>query len=68
MLEYINCILDYEILRRALKESTSNIKTYENAITAVRKLLKGYEEKNNIMILDVYNTIHKIFEDIDKIF
>ena len=62
LLEYINCILDYEILRRALKESTSNIKTYENAITAVRKLLKGYEEKNNIMILDVYNTIHKIFE------
>lgn len=68
LLEYINSILDYEILRRVLKESTSNIKTFENAITAVRKLLKGYEEKNNIMILDVYNTIHKIFEDIDKIF
>lgn len=68
LLEYINDIWDYEILRRALKESTSNIKTCENAITAVRKLLKSHEEKNDIMILDVYSTIHKIFEDINNTF
>lgn len=68
LLEHINNIWDYEILRRALKEAISNIKTCENAITIIRKLLKGHEEKNDIMILDVYSTIHKIFEDIDNTF
>ena len=68
LLEYINDIWDYEILRRAVKKATVNIKTYENAITSIRKILKKYEERNSIMILDVYDTIYKISEDIENTF
>ncbi|WP_338964172.1 hypothetical protein [Fusobacterium nucleatum] len=68
LLEYINDIWDYEILRRAVKKATANVKTYENAITSIRKILKKYEERNSVMILDVYNTIYKISEDIENIF
>jgi len=68
LLEYINDIWDYEIIRRAVKRATINTKTYENAITRIRKILKKYEERNNIMILDVYDIIYKISEEIENTF
>lgn len=68
LLEHIHDIWDYEILRKALKKAIPNVKTYENAITAIRKILKKYEERNSIMILEVYDTFYKIFENISNIF
>lgn len=68
LLEHIHDIWDYEILRKALKKAIPNVKTYENAITAIRKILKKYEEINSIMILEVYDTFYKIFENISNVF
>lgn len=61
LLEHIRDIWDYEILRRSLKYVFSNQNTLENAVTTIRRILRAYEEKNQIMILTVYSEIQKIY-------
>ncbi len=60
-IEYIH---DYEIIRRALKMCINNLKTREKAVTAVRKVLIAYQFKKNIIVMDTYETIKKMREQI----
>ena len=46
----------------------SNIKTRENAITTIRRVLSEYEEVSNIIIKDTYNAILDIRETIENSF
>lgn len=53
---------DYKILRRALELKISNKKTLESAVTRVRKILEGYEKNEEIIVLDTYKHIKKMYE------
>ena len=53
-------IYDYEILRRAVNKVIVNNKTREGAITTIRRILLGYERKNNLIILDVYSRLKEL--------
>jgi hypothetical protein len=64
----IDDIYDYETLRRAVKMQISNVKTRENAITSIRKILSEYEEENEIIIKDTYKAILAIRETIENSF
>ena len=64
----IDYLYDYEILRRALKLEIPNMKTRENAITSIRKILSEYEEENEIIIKDTYKAILAIRETIENSF
>ena len=60
ILQNLQNIYDYEILKRALKISIENIKTRENAVTTVRKILNNYEAKEKIIIMDTYKIIREM--------
>ncbi len=64
----IDDIYDYETLRRAVKMQISNVKTRENAITTIRRVLSEYEEVSNIIIKDTYSAILDIRETIENSF
>lgn len=53
-------IYDYEILRRAVNKVIVNNKTREGAITTIRRILLGYERKNNLIVLDVYSRLKEL--------
>ena len=44
------------------------MKTRENAITSIRKILSEYEEENEIIIKDTYKAILAIRETIENSF
>jgi len=64
----IDHIHDYEIMRRALKLCIENVKTRENAITAIRRILDYYEFTDEIIIMETYKTIKEIREVMEKHF
>lgn len=64
----IDNIYDYETLRRAVKMCNSNVKTRENAITAIRKVLLAYEREEEIIIMNTYKAIMSIREVIENSF
>ena len=66
ILKNIKNLYDYEIIKRALKISIDNIKTKENAVTKVRKIIKEYEIQNKIIIIDIYSILHKMKDHIEK--
>ena len=66
ILQNIKNIYDYEIVRRALKNSITNKNTRENAITKVRKILKEFEAKNNIIILNIYSVLLEMYSSINE--
>ena len=59
-------LYDYEIIRRTLKNSISKSSTRENAITKVRKILREFEVKNGIMVLNIYPTLLKMYDSINE--
>ncbi|MBP7101431.1 MAG: hypothetical protein KBA67_07885 [Leptotrichiaceae bacterium] len=61
-------IFDYEIIRRALKICIETRKTREKAITSIRKVLREYERDKNIIVMNVYDTILEIREEIEQYF
>lgn len=64
----IDHIHDYEIMRRALKLCIENVKTRENAITAIRRILDYYEFTENMIIMETYKTIKEIRSAIEHYF
>lgn len=66
ILQNIKNIYDYEIVRRALKNSINNKNTRENAITKVRKILKEFEIKNNIIILNIHSVLLEMYSSINE--
>ncbi|MEG0235851.1 MAG: hypothetical protein RR523_06435 [Cetobacterium sp.] len=50
----------YEPMRNAMNELKLEKKNYEARITILRKMLKRIEDKDNIMIIDLYNEVLKI--------
>lgn len=66
ILQNIRNLYDYEIIRRTLKNSISNKSTRENAITKVRKILREFEVKNGIMVLNIYSTLVKMYDSINE--
>lgn len=67
IMKNITKIWDYLILRKAIRASTPKINTQENAITSIRKILKKYEERYEIIILETFDTIYDIHERINGI-
>ena len=61
-------VFDYEIIRRALKICIETRKTREKAITSIRKVLRKYERDKNIIVMNVYDTILEMREEIEKYF
>ena len=61
----IDSIYDYEIIRRALKRVIGNIKTRENAITSIRKILREYQTDSGIIVMNTYEAIEEIREVIE---
>lgn len=59
-------IYDYEVVRRAFGIAIDNISTRENAITRVRQILVEYENNNNIILMDVYGTLNRIYLQIQN--
>ena len=53
-------IYDYKILRQALKMQIDNPNTLENAITKVRKIIKSYEKRESIIIMDTSKIITEL--------
>ena len=68
ILKEIDNIYDYKILREGIGLITPNEKTRENAITIIRKILRGVEEENGKIILDVRKIIKDIHETIEDSF
>lgn len=64
----IDNIYDYEILRRAVKKLNNNVKTRENAITAIRKVLLEYEREKGIIVMNTYEAILDIRKTIENSF
>ena len=64
----IEHIHDYEIIRRALKMCINNLKTREKAVTAIRKVLRTYQFKKSIIVMDTYETIKKMREQVINYF
>lgn len=67
-LKYNGYVYDYEILRRAFKIFIENDKTRESAITKMRKILKDYSQREDIIIIDVYPKLKKIKESIENFY
>lgn len=66
ILQNLNSIYDYEILRRALKINIENQSTRENAITKVRKILNGIQNERNIIVIDTYAVLRKMIDIISN--
>ena len=66
ILQNIRNLYDYEIIRRAFKNSINNKNTRENAITKVRKILKEFEIKNNIMVINIYSVLLRMYDSINE--
>ena len=64
----INKIYDYEIIRRALKICITKIKTRENAITAIRRVLFNYQLNENIIVMETKANIKIIRDAIENSF
>lgn len=60
-------IYDYEIVKRAVKIEILNTKTRENAITKIRKILKEYEKREKIVVIDTYSIIFEIGSYIENL-
>lgn len=65
ILENLRGIYDYKILRKALYRNIRNEKTRESAITCVRKILRELERKNGVIILDTYEKIKELRNEIE---
>ncbi|KDE71257.1 hypothetical protein FUSO6_01455 [Fusobacterium necrophorum DAB] len=65
LLQNIGIIWDYEVIRRALKKIEMNPHTRENPITRIRKILKQWEENNQVLILDIYRIFLEIRNQIE---
>lgn len=59
-------ILDYKVIRNAIYNTGKNIKTCENAVTTVNKILEEYEKERNIIIRGTYSKLKEIAKTIDK--
>lgn len=57
-------IYDYDIVRQAVIEVIDNRKTQENAITVIRKILKEYESRSNIIVLNTWKKLEEIRDNI----
>lgn len=57
-------IYDYDIVRQAVIEAIDNRKTQENAITVIRKILKEYESRSNIIVLNTWKKLEEIMDNI----
>ena len=60
VLQNLDFIYDYEILRRALRIEINNQNTRENSVTRVRKILNGIQQENNIIVMDTYAVLMKM--------
>lgn len=60
ILNEIKDIYDYEILRQAINKVCSNIKTRENAVTTVRKIIFEYEKRRKIIIMKTGEKLERI--------
>lgn len=65
VLQNISDIYDYEILRRALGIAIENGKTRESAVTKVRKILNNEQGRSNIIVIDTYAVLMKIWNVIN---
>ena len=57
-------IYDYDIVRQAVIRAIDNRKTQENAITVIRKTLKEYEYRRDTIVLNTYEKLEDIMENI----
>ena len=64
VLQNLDFIYDYEILRRALRIEINNQNTRENSVTRVRKILNGIQQENNIIVMDTYAVLMKMRDTI----
>ncbi|MDH6458048.1 hypothetical protein M2102_001683 [Fusobacterium sp. PH5-7] len=60
ILNEIKDIYDYEILRQAINRTCGSIKTRENAITTVRKIIFEYEKRRKIIIMKTGEKLERI--------
>ena len=63
--KYINLIVDYQVIRKTLKQ-IRNPKTQEGAITNIRRLIFRTEEKEKIIIFDTYEKIKNMIRFFKK--
>lgn len=66
ILQNISSIYDYEILRRALGIAIENEKTRESAVTKIRKILNNEQSRNNVIIIDTYAVLIKMWNVINS--
>ena len=66
ILQNISNIHDYEILRRALGTAVENGKTRESAVTKVRKILNNEQGRSNIIVIDTYAVLVKMWNVINN--
>ena len=55
-------LYDYQIIRRALSLVIDNKKTFEAAITTIRKILGEYENSNEVIVMDTYKHLREMYE------
>ena len=66
ILQNISDIYDYEILRRALGIAIENGKTRESAVTKIKKILNNEQNRNNIIVIDTYAVLVKMWNVINN--
>ena len=66
VLQNISNIYDYEVLRRALGTAVENGKTRESAVTKVRKILNNEQGRSNIIVIDTYAVLMKMWNVINN--
>ena len=66
VLQNLNFIYDYEILRRALGIGIENENTRENAVTRVRKILNEIQRARNIIVMDTYAVLMKMIKTLSE--
>lgn len=64
--KYIDLILDYQIVRKALNQ-IKNLKTREGAVTSIRRLIFTNEKIENIIIFNTYEKIQSMIEFFKKL-
>lgn len=64
---FIDEIWDYELIRKAIMETTDNLNSAYQACSTIREILKIYEKTTGIKFFNMKETFEKIQKDLIKI-
>ncbi|MGL5593625.1 MAG: hypothetical protein ACRDDH_06770, partial [Cetobacterium sp.] len=64
---FIDEIWDYELVRKAVMETTDNLNSAYQACSTIREILKIYEKATGIKFFNMKETFEKIQKDLIKI-